>query len=139
MTNQDVRWQQRFANFTKALNQINSAADLAKQRRLSELERQGLIQAFEYTHELAWKTMKDFLESKGNTAVYGSRDATREIFKLGLIKNGDVWMDMIKNRNRSSHTYNEETANEIANAILDEYVNEFVIFQQTFDVLKNSQ
>ncbi len=139
MTYQDIRWQQRFANFTKALNQINSAADLAKQRELSELERQGLIQAFEYTHELAWKTMQDFLESKGNTAVYGSRDATREIFKLGLIKNGDVWMDMIKNRNRSSHTYNEETANEIANAILDEYVNEFVIFQQTFNVLKNSQ
>ena len=138
MTNEDIRWQQRFANYCKAFSQIKQAVDLARQRKLSELERQGLIQAFEYTHELAWKTMKDFLESRGNASIYGSRDATREAFKLGLIQDGEVWMDMIKNRNRSSHTYNEATAEEIANAIVEEYLQEFETFQQTFEALKNA-
>lgn len=138
MTRQDIRWQQRFSNFERALKQIKNAAHLANERTLSELEQQGLIQAFEYTHELAWKTLKDFLEFKGNQTIYGSKDATREAFKLGLILNGEVWMDMIKNRNQTSHTYNEETANAIANAILSAYIDEFTAFQSRFNTLKES-
>lgn len=134
----DIRWQQRFANFEKALRQIKKASELANQRALSDLEQQGLIQAFEYTHELAWKTLKDFLEFKGNKDIYGSRDATREAFKLGLIVNGDVWMDMIKNRNQTSHTYNEETAKAIAAAILSNYIDEFTFIKNKFNTLKES-
>ena len=85
MTSQVIRWQQRSSNFERALKQIKNAAHLANKRTLSELEQQGLIQAFEYTHELAWKTLKDFLEFKGNQNIYGSKDVTREAFKLGLI------------------------------------------------------
>ncbi len=84
----DIRWKQRFQSFGKAFGQLSAAASLAQQRKLSELEQQGLIQAFEFTHELAWNTLKDFLESRGATELYGSRDATREAFKQGLLANG---------------------------------------------------
>jgi len=138
MTNEDIRWQQRFANYKKALKQIQNASELASQRTLSELEQQGLIQTFEYTHELIWKTLKDFLAYQGNQAIYGSRDATREAFKLGLIDNGDIWMDMIKNRNQTSHTYNEEIAKEIADVILSDYIDEFILINNKLNRLKES-
>lgn len=125
----DVRWRQRFQSFRKAFAQLLAAARLANERALSELEQQGLIQAFEFTHELAWNTLKDFLESRGATALYGSKDATREAFARGLIANGDEWMAMIQARNRSSHTYNEKTANEIAAAVRATFVREFELLQ----------
>ena len=118
---QDIRWKQRFNNLKKAFLQFEKAIKLSVERDLSELEQQGLVQAFEYTHELAWKTLKDFLEYQGDTEVYGSRDASRKAFQLGLLKDGDVWMDMIKNRNLSSHTYNEETVEEIVFSIKNNY------------------
>ncbi len=95
-----------------------------------------MIQAFEFTHELAWNTLKDFLESRGATAIYGSKDATREAFAKGLIANGDEWMAMIQARNRSSHTYNAKTANEVATAILTGFVPEFVAFGTKFTELE---
>ena len=121
----DIRWIQRLDNFSRALEQLNSAVKLSEERALSDLEIQGVIQAFEYTHELAWNTLKDFLEDRGNQNLYGSRDATREAFKYGLIENGDIWMDMIKSRNRTSHTYNYKTAIEILNLIITDYTSEF--------------
>jgi nucleotidyltransferase substrate binding protein (TIGR01987 family) len=132
MNNSDIRWAQRFDNYTKALSQLKNAIELASERDLSELERQGLIQSFEYTHELAWKTIKDFLIEKGNKEIYGLKDATREAFKNGLIDDGEIWMDMIKSRNDTSHTYNEETANEIAKAILNYY---YSAFEKLFEKL----
>ena len=135
MKNEDVRWIQRLDNYSKALSQLIHAVELANERDLSELELQGLIQAFEYTHELAWKTLKDFLNFKGNIKIYGSKDATKAAFQYGLIEEGEIWMDMIKNRNRSSHTYNQETANEISEAILLDYHNEFTkLYQKLFDL-----
>jgi nucleotidyltransferase substrate binding protein (TIGR01987 family) len=107
---QDIRWQQRFANFNKALAQLRK---FIAQDSLNEHEAQGLIQCFEYTHELAWKTLKDFLESKGNTSLFGLKDVTRDAFSLGWILEGELWMSMITDRNRTSHTYNNETAQAI--------------------------
>ncbi len=82
MSEQDIRWQQRFNNYTKALAQLRDAVTLAQQRSLSKLEQQDLIQGFEFTHELAWKTLKDFLEHRGVLDLYGSKDATRQAFKF---------------------------------------------------------
>ena len=110
MIPQDIRWIQRYKHFTKAFLQLNGAMELTRQRPLSKLEEQGLIQAFEFTHELAWNTIKDFLESRGVINLYRSMDVTREAFKTGLIENGEVWMDMIKSRNLTSHTYDEAIA-----------------------------
>ena len=115
---EDIRWEQRFANYKKALSQLQKFIDKGD---LSELEVQGLIKAFEYTYELAWNTMKDFLEYKGQSDIYGSRDAIRKSFELGLIDNGEEWMDMLVSRNKTSHTYNEETAQEICRAVTGVY------------------
>jgi nucleotidyltransferase substrate binding protein (TIGR01987 family) len=120
-SNKDIRWRQRFQNFCKAFSQLAAACELAEQRDLSDLEQQGLIQAFEFTHELAWKTLKDFLEDHGATGIYGSKDATREAFAKDLIENGEIWMEMIQSRNRTTHTYDETTAEEIAVAITFNY------------------
>ena len=102
-----------------------------EKEKLNELELQGLIQAFEYTHELAWKTLKDFLESRGNQEIYGSKDATRESFRLGLIQNGDLWMDMIASRNQTSHTYNQETTDAITGSIINKYYAQFQELEQS--------
>lgn len=123
MTDQDVRWKQRFANFRKALAQLQKFIDKGK---LSELEEQGVIKAFEYTYELAWNCIKDFLEHSGYTDLYGSRDAIRKGFQVGIIEDGEGWMDMLKSRNRTSHTYNEDTAKEIAEAVFTRYYDLFI-------------
>jgi nucleotidyltransferase substrate binding protein (TIGR01987 family) len=136
MTAQDIRWIQRFNHFNKAFSQLKDGVELAQQRPLSKLEEQGLIQAFEYTHELAWNTLKDFLESRGARDLYGSKDVTREAFKRGLIENGETWMDMIENRNLSAHTYNEALASQIISAILSVYFTEFKSLQIKLDKLK---
>ncbi len=139
MTTKDIRWIQRFNNFSKAFAQLKDGVELAKQRQLSNLEEQGLIQAFEYTHEMAWNTLKDFLEDRGVKNMYGSRDATREAFRTGLIEHGEVWMDMIKSRNLTSHTYNEETAHEITSATIHSYFDEFADFHARMEKLKKEQ
>ncbi len=122
---QDIRWIQRFNNYKKALKQLQDAVELMKERELSILEKQGVIQAFEYTHELAWKTLKDFLEDRGNTDIYGSRDATKKAFSLGLLEDGETWMQMIKSRNLTSHTYDESTADGIISLVKDLYFDQF--------------
>lgn len=122
MSSPDIRWRQRFQSFRKAFSQLSKAAAIAGERELSELEQQGLIQAFEFTHELAWQTLKDFLEAHGTTKkLYGSKDATREAFAQGLIEDGEEWMEMIESRNETSHAYNEETADAIADAVLSRF------------------
>jgi len=136
MTMQDIRWIQRFNHFIKALSQLKEAVVLAQERPLSKLEEQGLIQAFEFTHELAWNTLKDFLEERGVQNLYGSRDTTREAFKTGLIKNGEAWMNMIQSRNLTSHTYDEATAAAIVSAIRSNYFIEFDALCTKLDELK---
>ena len=125
MGEEDIRWIQRLNNYEKALEQLEEAIDLMWERELSKLEKQGTIQAFEYTHELAWKMLKDFLEGRGNTNIYGSRDAIREAFKLGLLVEGEIWMKMIVSRNLTSHTYDEKIADDIITLIKDIYFEEF--------------
>jgi len=136
MGEQDIRWEQRFENYKKALKKLGEAVKLDAERPLSELERQGIIQAFEYTHELAWKVMQDFFVYQGNTEIRGSRDATRQAFSTDLISDGDNWMEMIKNRNLTSHTYNEEISDEIYTNIIDRFYPLFVKFQETMERIK---
>jgi len=135
--NPDARWRQRFENFKKAFAQLSKGAATAQERELNELERQGLIQAFEFTHELAWNTLKDFLEPTGVTNLFGSVNATRAAFAAGLIENGEAWMEMIKHRNLTTHTYDERTADQISSAILSSYVAEFRKFQEKFAELES--
>jgi len=130
-----MRWKQRFSNFNKALAQLQKFIDKGA---LSELEAQGLVKAFEYTYELAWNTIKDFLEFSGQSDIYGSRDAIRKGFQLGLIADGDAWMDMLKSRNQTSHTYNEETARQINNAVVTRYYDLFIRLRTKFEQLRDN-
>lgn len=123
MTTPDIRWIQRLENFQRALATLQRAIDLGLSRPLSELEEQGLIQAFEFTHELSWLLIRDFLVDQGVTGVSGSRDAVREAVARQLLPQGDesVWMAMIRSRNLTSHTYNPAVAREIADLIVHRY------------------
>ncbi|MFL0685421.1 MAG: nucleotidyltransferase substrate binding protein [Algoriphagus aquaeductus] len=135
--NTKIRWQQRLANFSKALRQLERAVELTKERELSDLEEQGLIQAFEFTHELAWNVLKDYFAFQGNPDITGSLDASREAFRKGLIKDGDGWMEMIKSRNQSSHTYNQEIAEGIAEKIANTYLGLFLDLETKMNQLAN--
>ena len=136
MTDQDVRWIQRLNHYDQALGQLKEAVELARQRPLSKLEEQGLIQAFEYTYELAWNTMKDYFQAQGETNLYGSRDVLRLAFKRGLIEEGETWMDMLKSRTLTSHTYDQNLAEEIAAKITQAYFSEFVTLRTKMNLLR---
>ena len=129
----DIRWKQRFDNFQRALRQLTLAMELKAQRPLSDLEQQGLIQGFEFTHELAWNVLKDYLEMEGIQGLVGARSTAREAFKRGLVRDGEVWMDMIEKRNLSSLTYNLAVANTLVLAIAERYYPAFRELQQRFE------
>lgn len=141
----DIRWEQRFSNYVKAFDKLSQSVDFIRKNVgddfdddgianvLSEMIQEGLIQRFEYTHELAWNVMKDYAAYQGNPNITGSRDAVREAFKMQLIKDGETWMDMIESRNKTSHTYNEETSNEIFVKILNEYYPVFSDFRKLME------
>lgn len=130
-----LRWQQRFNSYHKALSQLTRFIEKGE---LNELEEQGLIQAFEYTHELAWKLLKDYLNYQGEQNLYGSKDVTRLAFNRELIDDGQAWMDMIKDRNLTSHTYNPDTASAIAFDIRKRFFPKFVALAQTMKTLLSS-
>ena len=122
---EDIRWKQRFQSYQKALETVKNAVELANERKLTDLEKQGVIQGFEFTFELAWNVMKDYLEEQGITGIIGSKGAVRHAFQQGLVEDGEVWMDMIKDRNLASHVYDEETAEDLTNAIIGTYYHHF--------------
>ncbi len=129
----DIRWKQRFDQYKKALNNLKEAVDIDKARKLSKLEIQGLIKAFELVHELSWLLIKDYYQLQGEVSIQGSKDAFRMAFKRGLIINGDAFMQSIKTRQLSVHTYNEETALQIHNDIVNVYYSEFNKLCESFE------
>jgi len=136
---QDIRWKQRFENYLKAFQTLVEAAELAQERKLSKLEQQGLIQSFEFTHELAWNVLKDYLEYQGISGIVGSKGATREAFKNELIVDGEAWMDMIKARNQTTHTYNPAIAEDVAGDILTRFYFAFEDMAKKFTALSEQQ
>lgn len=99
--------------------QVDAAVELSSQRPLNALEQQGMVQSFEYTHELSWNVLRDYLKDQGNQQLYGSKDTVREAFAVGLVRDGETWMEMIRDRNLSSHTYNVEVANAIVERVIN--------------------
>jgi len=130
MEEQDIRWKQRFKNYQKALAQLTEAVDLLQQRPLSSIEQQGFVKAFEFTHELAWKVMKDYFLYQGNTSIMGSRDATREAFQNQMIGDGNGWMDMIKTRNKAVHTYEQSLVDDVIQKTTQVYYPLFLDYEQ---------
>ncbi|MCQ2335915.1 MAG: nucleotidyltransferase substrate binding protein [Paludibacteraceae bacterium] len=130
----DIRWHQRFKNYSDAVDRLNEASELLCQKDIAPRERtlmsEGLIQRFEFTQELAWKVMKDYEEYQGYTDIAGSRDAIRIALEIGLIDNR-AWMETIRDRNNSSHSYDEDTAMELIKKIQLLYARLFTEFKIT--------
>ena len=118
---EDIRWKQRFNNFVNSLRQMQKAVALTEDHELSDLEKQGLIHNYETTFELAWKVVKDYLEEQGADFEKTPRGTIRAAFRDGIIKDGELWMEMLAARNRTTHTYNEE----ILDTLYDQIVHMF--------------
>lgn len=149
---QDIRWEQRFSNYVKAFNKLDQAVTKIKEdyaidedgnidddEFLDDIIKEGLIKRFEYTYELVWNVMKDYAEFQGNPNVGGSRDAFREALQLKLISDGKVWMDMIISRNKTSHTYDEDTADEIFSKVINDYHPVFKAFLDKMETLRSGK
>lgn len=118
--NQDIRWVQRLDSYQKAFDSLSADVELATERDLSDIEQRGLIQAFEYTYELAWNVIKDFYQSAGATNIQGSRDAFTVAFNQNLVTS-EVLIKTIKSRQLTVHSYNKDTAAGIFHDVVDEY------------------
>lgn len=134
MEEKDIRWIQRFSNYRRALAKFNQAVEIVSDQMdwgedVDDLLEEGLIQRFEYTHELAWKVMKDYAEYQGHTNIQGSRDAFRKALEMGIIDN-EHWMESIKDRNLTSHNYDDETAQNVLTAIIEVYAPLFNAFEK---------
>ncbi|MDR0515825.1 MAG: nucleotidyltransferase substrate binding protein [Fibromonadaceae bacterium] len=127
----DIRWKQRFENYGKSLALLCDIVNsIDKSTNLSNRDKLSLIKSFEISFELAWNVMKDYLSYKGISDIVGSRDSIRHAYSQGLILNGQIWMEMIEARNKTSHTYNEETANELTEKVIKSYFGEFLAFKE---------
>ncbi len=122
----DIRWQQRFQNFDRAYLLLHSALETRPMEKLSDLEQEGVVQRFEYTYELAWKTMKDYLEESGvNISPVTPRQVIKEAYAAKILDNGQVWIDMMLHRNILSHTYDFSRFKEVLRAVVDYYLDAF--------------
>lgn len=115
--NKVIRWKQRFFNFKNAVNALGKAVEI---KNLSEIEKAGMIQFYEISFELAWKTIKDYLES-GGYLVKSPREALKQAFQIELISNGETWLEALDDRNLVAHIYDEQTADKIVCRIKEKY------------------
>ena len=135
----DIRWKQHFSNYRKALIKLSEAIEICSLQSvhndaIDDLLKEGVIQRFKYTHELAWKVMKDYAEYQGYTDIRGSRDAFRKAFEMGLISD-KRWMNSIEDRNLTSHNYDNEIADEIYNSVINVYYPLFIEFCDKMQLL----
>lgn len=139
--NNDTRWIQRLNNYDKALERLSKAADILSTNKIlgddvDDLLKEGLVQRFEYTQELAWKVMKDYEEFQGYTDIQGSRDAIRKALQMGII-DSKMWMETIASRNVTSHCYDETEFNEVLNHIISQYLPIFKTFAIKMNKIKD--
>ena len=127
----DVRWKQRFNNFENAFLFFEKAVD---QPNYTLLEMGGLVQSFEFTFELAWKTIKDYLESEGMD-IKSPKEAIKAGFSTEIIEDGHIWIEMLEKRNELSHTYNQHIANQAVEFIKYKY---YPAVEQVYRYFKNT-
>ena len=138
MENTLPRWEQKLDSYRKALGCLAEVINVMKVRQLNDFEADGLIQRFEFTFELAWKLMKSYADYQGtDKEIMSSRDAVRWAFENKLIEDSDVWMEMIKRRNDTSHNYDEDTAADVIVCVKDVYFQAFVYFYERMNDLSS--
>jgi nucleotidyltransferase substrate binding protein (TIGR01987 family) len=118
MEYKDVRWKQRFQNFSKSLKHLSNALQINEP---DIIQKAGIVQFFEMSYELAWNTMKDYLQEQGFSDIKSPRAAIKKGFEIGLLINGQEWMELLTDRNLTAHTYDEEKATEVEKLIRNKY------------------
>ena len=116
-----TRWVQRFENLEKSVQNLEDIRDCIKREGINKIYTMALIQEYEIVFELSWKTLKDYLEYNGITTDT-PRETIKEAFAKNIISDGQVWIEMMEARNKTSHTYKEEFATELCNDILNTYI-----------------
>jgi nucleotidyltransferase substrate binding protein (TIGR01987 family) len=121
----DIRWKQRFQNFDRAFVLLREALENGPDT-LNQLEKEGVIQRFEFSFELAWKTLKDFMEQDGFVfATITPRQVLKDAFAAKILPDGQVWIDMLDHRNLLSHTYNLAKFEEAVKMVHEQYLDAF--------------
>jgi nucleotidyltransferase substrate binding protein (TIGR01987 family) len=134
---EDIRWKQRFSNYKKALKRLNENVRIFDEENMENFVLEAMIKCFELSYELAWNTMKDYISYKGfKKEIHGSRDSIRAAVNFHLIENEDTWMDMIEDRNRASHAYDEENAQILAKTIPSLYIDLLNKFEKKMDEIE---
>jgi nucleotidyltransferase substrate binding protein (TIGR01987 family) len=133
MENKDIRWKQRFQNFEKALKHLEEALQI---KNPDIIQTAGIIQFFEMNYELAWNTVKDFLEEQGFNDVKSPRDALKKAFEIDLVKDGHTWMELLLDRNLTAHTYDEAKATEVQKLIHNKY---FPLLKELYFTFKEKE
>lgn len=128
---ENLRWKERFQSYCRALLQLESAL---QQKQFTVLEKDGVIKRFEFTFELAWKTLQDKLYNEGYVGIKGPKPVIKQAFNNGIIKDGQAWIDMLTDRNNSTHLYDESAAVHIFDRIQITY---FQLLQELKSQLKN--
>jgi nucleotidyltransferase substrate binding protein (TIGR01987 family) len=136
MAKKDIRWVQRFDNYNKSLKSLLNAIEEYEIDNTDEIIEAGMIKFFEMTYELAWNTIKDYYEDQGETDIQGSKDAIKLAYSRELIKDSKNWFSMIDSRKLSVHTYNEATADQIADDIVHIYKGLFIQLQTRLQLEK---
>ncbi|MCA1915792.1 nucleotidyltransferase substrate binding protein [Methanospirillum hungatei] len=134
---QDIRYKHRLQNYNRVLLMVREGVLSYTSRPLSNMEKQGFIKYFEFTYELAWNLMRDYALYQGHQEIRGSRDAIRLALSMDLISDGETWMDMLESRNITSHTYDENTAEEIMQKIAFRYFPAMAAFQEKMNGIAN--
>lgn len=117
----DTRWNEKLNDFGKVLLRLNEAIDESKNNPVSSTLKDGVIQRFEFCYEICWKLIKYYLENEGIQEAKSPKSTFREAFKIGIIEDGEVWIDMLNDRNLTSHVYDEEVAFDIYGKIISIY------------------
>lgn len=131
--NNEIRWKQRFQNFENAYNTLNRMIDRYKTTPDDEAVKMAMVQAFEFTFELSWNTMKDYLENEGFDEVKSSKQTIRTAFQAELITDAEQWMDVVQKRNLASHAYNQVILDETINYITNSF---FPLARKLYEDLK---
>jgi nucleotidyltransferase substrate binding protein (TIGR01987 family) len=126
----DVRWKQRFQNFEKALQLLTEAMQITSP---DTTQKAGLIQFFEMSFELAWKTLKDYLEEQGFDAIHSPRGVIKKAFEIELLQDGKLWLELLSDRNVTAHVYDEAMINNVEGLIREQY---FPLLKSLHETLK---
>ena len=132
----DIRWKQRLSNFQKSLVHLAEAVEIEVP---SIIQQAGTIQFFEMSFELAWKTLKDYLEEQGFSDIKSPKTTIKKAFEIDLIEDGHAWLEALENRNLAAHTYDDETAKEIYELICDSYFPLLETLKNKLEVLSHEE